>query len=167
MGLSADQGEEALLAAATRGNAEPAASLLATVTEYPDVDPWDHWNDDGGSWWDPTAGAVLPRTRLIVAYLMLYGSGWTQRWRIPEGMEDQVRAEISQVGTQATGSLSVVDPGSDAEVTLVIAWGQVAAAVVIQGAAGSGEDIHDRSVRLGLVDRAELRAGAARGWLAP
>ena len=53
MGLSADQGEEALLAAATRGNAEPAASLLATVTEYPDVDPWDHWNDDGGSWWDP------------------------------------------------------------------------------------------------------------------
>ena len=53
VGLSADQGEEALLAAATRGNAEPAASLLATVTEYPDVDPWDHWNDDGGSWWDP------------------------------------------------------------------------------------------------------------------
>ena len=52
-GLSADQGEEALLAAATRGNAEPAASLLATVTEFPDVDPWDHWNDDGGSWWDP------------------------------------------------------------------------------------------------------------------
>ncbi len=53
VGLSADQGEEALLAAATRGNAEPAASLLATVTEFPDVDPWDHWNDDGGSWWDP------------------------------------------------------------------------------------------------------------------
>ena len=75
-----------------------------------------------------------------MAYLMLYGSGWTQRWRIPEGMEDQVRAEISQVGTQATGSLSVVDPGSDAEVTLAIAWGQVAAAVVIQGAAGSGEE---------------------------
>ena len=47
MGLSKDQGEEALLAAATRGNAETAASLLATVTEYPDIDPWDHWNDDG------------------------------------------------------------------------------------------------------------------------
>ena len=58
-----------------------------------------------------------------MAYLMLYGSGWTQRWRIPEGTEDHVRAEISQVGTQATGSLSVVDPGSDAEVTLVVAWG--------------------------------------------
>ena len=48
-GLSKDQGEEALLAAATWGNAETAASLLATVTEFPDVDPWDHWNDDGGA----------------------------------------------------------------------------------------------------------------------
>ncbi|HEU5454242.1 MAG TPA: DUF5994 family protein, partial [Nocardioides sp.] len=48
--LSADQGEEAMLAAATSGNAESAASLLATVTEFPDVDPWDHWSDDGGSW---------------------------------------------------------------------------------------------------------------------
>lgn len=76
-----------------------------------------------------------------MAYLMLYGSGWTQRWRIPEGMEDQVHTEISQVGTQATGSLSVVDPGSDAEVTLVVAWGQVAAAVVIQGAEGTGADL--------------------------
>jgi hypothetical protein len=75
-----------------------------------------------------------------VAYLMLYGSGWTQRWRIPEGMEDHVRAEITQVGTQATSSLSVVDPGSDAEVTLVIAWRQVATAVVIEGAAGPGAD---------------------------
>jgi hypothetical protein len=76
-----------------------------------------------------------------VAYLMLYGSGWTQRWRIPEGMEDHVRAEIDQVGSPGTGSLSVVDPGSDAEVTLVIAWSQVAAAVVIQGAAGSGDEV--------------------------
>ena len=76
-----------------------------------------------------------------MAYLMLYGSGWTQRWRIPEGMEGQVHAEISQVGTQATGSLSVVDPGSDAEVTLVVAWGQVAAAVVIQGAEDTGADL--------------------------
>ena len=76
-----------------------------------------------------------------MAYLMLYGSGWTQRWRIPEGMEDHVRTEISQVGTQATGSLTVVDPGSDAEVTLVIAWGLVAAAVVIRGDGGSGADV--------------------------
>jgi hypothetical protein len=51
--MSDDQGSEALLAAATRGNSEPAESLLATVTEYPDVDPFDHWTDDGGAWWDP------------------------------------------------------------------------------------------------------------------
>ena len=76
-----------------------------------------------------------------MAYLMLYGSGWTQRWRIPEGMEEHVRAEILQVGTRATGNLSVVDPGSDAEVTLVVAWGQVAAAVVIQGAEDTGADL--------------------------
>lgn len=42
-GLSPDQGEEAMLAAASRGNAHPAAELLATVTEHPDVDPRDHW----------------------------------------------------------------------------------------------------------------------------
>jgi hypothetical protein len=77
---------------------------------------------------------------VTVSYLMIYGSGWTQRWRIPDGMEDHVRAEISQVGTQGTGNLSVVDPGSDAEVTLVIAWGQVSTAVVIEGAAASPAD---------------------------
>jgi hypothetical protein len=56
-------------------------------------------------------------------------------------MDEQVRAEIDQVGSQGTGSLSVVDPGSDAEVTLVVAWDQVAAAVVIQGAAETGADV--------------------------
>lgn len=44
-----DQGEEALLAAATTGNAHSAIDLLDEVTQYPDVDPLDHWNDDGGS----------------------------------------------------------------------------------------------------------------------
>lgn len=84
--------------------------------------------------------AVFPGRRLTVSYLMLYGSGWTQRWRIPRGMEDHVHGEIAQVGSQATGRLSVVDPGSDAEVTLVVAWGLVAAAVVIDGVAGSAAD---------------------------
>jgi hypothetical protein len=46
--LSADQGEEALLAAATPGYAHTAASLLAAVTEHPEVDPKDLWSDDGG-----------------------------------------------------------------------------------------------------------------------
>lgn len=42
--LSAAQGEEAMLAAASRGNAHTAAELLATVTEHPEVDPRDHWS---------------------------------------------------------------------------------------------------------------------------
>lgn len=43
-GLTAGQGDEALLAAASRGNDRPAADLLRTVTEHPDVDPRDHWS---------------------------------------------------------------------------------------------------------------------------
>jgi hypothetical protein len=52
-GLSADQGEEAMLAAATPGNDQTAGSLLDTATEFADVDPADHWRDDGGAWWHP------------------------------------------------------------------------------------------------------------------
>jgi hypothetical protein len=74
-----------------------------------------------------------------MAYLMLYGNGWTQRWRIAAGMEDEVRSQISQVGTDATGQLAVVDPGSEAEATLVVAWALVAAAVVIDGSADAGD----------------------------
>jgi hypothetical protein len=48
-GYTRDQGDEALLAAATRGNAHSATDLLEEVTDHPDVDPMDHWNDDGGS----------------------------------------------------------------------------------------------------------------------
>ena len=56
-GMSAGQGEEALLAAATPGNTETARSLLDTVTEFPDVDPADPLADHGGTWWfaDTTA----------------------------------------------------------------------------------------------------------------
>lgn len=54
-GLSQDQGEEALLAAATRGNAHEAASLLDTVTDAPDTDPDGHWLTDGG-----TSGPAAP-----------------------------------------------------------------------------------------------------------
>ena len=74
-----------------------------------------------------------------MAYLMLYGNGWTQRWRIAPGMEDEVRSQISQVGTDTTGMLTVVDPGSDAQAALVVAWALVAAAVVLDGSAGAGD----------------------------
>lgn len=71
-----------------------------------------------------------------MAYVMLYGNGWTQRWRIAQGMEEQVRAEISQVGTNTTGTLTVIDPGSDTGALLVVAWSLVAAAVVLDGTPG-------------------------------
>jgi hypothetical protein len=59
-GFSDDQGAEALLAAATPGNAHTAQDLLDTVTEYADVDPRDHWSDDGGSWLGPRVTAPSP-----------------------------------------------------------------------------------------------------------
>jgi hypothetical protein len=47
------QGDEALQASAAAGNAHSATEILHEVTEHPDVDPIDHWSDDGGSWWEP------------------------------------------------------------------------------------------------------------------
>ena len=75
-----------------------------------------------------------------MAYLMLYGNGWTQRWRIAEGNSDHVRSQISAVGTATTGRLTVLDPGSDEEATLVVAWSMVAAAVVLEAASGAPAD---------------------------
>ena len=73
-----------------------------------------------------------------MAHLMLYGNGWIRRWRIASGMEEQVRAQISQVGTDTTGQVTVVDPGSDVEATLVVAWVLVAAAAVLDGSTAAG-----------------------------
>jgi hypothetical protein len=68
-----------------------------------------------------------------VAYLILYGAGgWTQRWQILNGSEEEIRSEIARVGTAGTGHLPVVDSQTDADVTLVVAWAAVAAAVVIE-----------------------------------
>jgi hypothetical protein len=75
-----------------------------------------------------------------VAYLMLYGTGWTQRWRIAEGLETQIGAEITRVGKNETTQLSVLDPGSDAPATLVVAWAQVAAAVILDAGSGPPHD---------------------------
>ncbi len=49
-GLTPDQGEEALLAAATAGNAHSAADLLAEVTNSPDLDVRDRWTYPGEAW---------------------------------------------------------------------------------------------------------------------
>jgi hypothetical protein len=57
-----DQGDEALLAAATAGNAHSAMDLLDEVTEYPDTHAKDHWTDDGEPWWGPHPVAPSFRT---------------------------------------------------------------------------------------------------------
>ena len=81
-----------------------------------------------------------PQRAITMAYLMLYGDGWTQRWRIADENEMAVREEVERVGTDATGRLPVVDPGSDAGATLVVAWAKVAAAVVLDGSAEQRDD---------------------------
>jgi hypothetical protein len=77
---------------------------------------------------------------VTMAYLMLYGSGWTQRWRIAEGNEQQISEEINRVGQDDTSPLSVLDPGSDAPATLVVHWAQVAAAVLLDSGSGTPHD---------------------------
>ena len=77
---------------------------------------------------------------MTMAYLLLYGTGWTQRWRIAEGMEQQIGAQITRIGTNETTQLSVLDPGSDAPATLVVSWAQVAAAVILDSGSGPPHD---------------------------
>ncbi|OIJ27099.1 hypothetical protein [Nocardioides luteus] len=66
-----------------------------------------------------------------MAYLLLYGNGWTQRWRVAADKEDRVRSMLSSVGSDRTGQLPVRDAASDVEVILVVAWAMVAAAVML------------------------------------
>jgi hypothetical protein len=66
-----------------------------------------------------------------MAYLMLYGLGWTQRWGMAEGTETAMSREIDKVGRDEVGHLRVVDPGTGAETTLVVAWRHVVSAVVL------------------------------------
>jgi hypothetical protein len=72
-----------------------------------------------------------------MAYVMLYGVGWTQRWQVADGALSAVENEISRVGLDETGHLAVLDPASGAATTLVVAWRHVAAAIVL----GSGEPV--------------------------
>lgn len=75
-----------------------------------------------------------------MAFLMLYGDGWTQRWRIASDMDEHVRIQVAQVGTDATGNIPVIDPGSERQATLMVAWNRVAAAVVLDEPSGGEGD---------------------------
>jgi hypothetical protein len=48
--MTDDQGDEAMLAASSEAYAHSATSLLDEVGATPDVNPQDHWTDEGGSW---------------------------------------------------------------------------------------------------------------------
>lgn len=75
-----------------------------------------------------------------MAYLFLYGTGgWTQRWQIPAGEEQQTRAEIARVGHDGTGHLTVIESTTSSVATLVVAWQSIAAAVVVDAADASAE----------------------------
>jgi hypothetical protein len=72
-----------------------------------------------------------------VAALVLVGaSGWHQRWEIAPGQEETVASELKNVGTERVGRLPLLDLEPDSGVTLVIAWGQVATAVIIPTPSG-------------------------------
>jgi hypothetical protein len=70
-----------------------------------------------------------------MAYVMLYGVGWTQRWQVADESVPVAQAEIERVGREETSHLPVIDPGTGEPTTLVVAWQHVAAAVVL----GSGD----------------------------
>jgi hypothetical protein len=66
-----------------------------------------------------------------MAYLMLVGTGgWTQRWEIVPGQEEAVRTELQQIGTNGTTSLPLLDPGTNIEVTFIVAWSAVAVGII-------------------------------------
>jgi len=72
-----------------------------------------------------------------MAYLMLYGNGWTQRWRIVDGEEELVRSEIKRIGQPGTGELSVIDSRTDTRATLMVSWAAVSVAVVLDAVSDS------------------------------
>ena len=76
-----------------------------------------------------------------MAYLLLYGSGWTQRWRIADGRESQVQEDITRLGQPGTVQLPVLDPGTNKPTTLVVSCALVAAAVVLDSDSAATADI--------------------------
>lgn len=74
-----------------------------------------------------------------MAHLMLYGNGWSQRWELAEGEEDRAVRSLEQVGGEGTGRFRIIDAATDTRATLVVAWPQVAAGVVLDEHASHGE----------------------------
>lgn len=66
-----------------------------------------------------------------MTYLLLHGQGWTQRWQLAEDASDQTLAKIARVGHDETTQITVLDPGSGAPTTLMVAWKHVASAVLL------------------------------------
>ena len=66
-----------------------------------------------------------------MAYLLLYGLGWSQRWQIADDQLDLVNTAVTRVGHHETGHVPILDPGSGEATTLVVAWQHVAAAVLL------------------------------------
>ena len=66
-----------------------------------------------------------------MAYVMLFGMGWTQRWQVADGAIELVSAEITHVGRDETGQIPILDPATDEPTVLAVAWKHVAAAVVM------------------------------------
>jgi hypothetical protein len=75
-----------------------------------------------------------------MAYLLLYGNGWTQRWRIEDDKERQVQEDITRLGHPGTIQLPVLDPGTNSPTTLVVSCALVAAAVVLESESGARGD---------------------------
>jgi hypothetical protein len=75
-----------------------------------------------------------------MAYLMLVGTGgWTHRWEIANGQDKAVSEELMHLGTARIGRLPLLDPETDSEVTFVVDWNRVAAAVIVPSPPGHGQ----------------------------
>lgn len=67
-----------------------------------------------------------------MAYLVLVGTGgWTQRWEIGAGQEGLTGDALKRIGTDETGTLTLIDPNTGAEISFFVAWAAVAAGYVL------------------------------------
>lgn len=70
-----------------------------------------------------------------MAYLVLIGTGgWTQRWEIGEGQEKSIGEALLRIGSEKTGTLTLIDPNTATEVAFVVSWAAVAAGYIVPSA---------------------------------